>query len=230
MNKVSYRLIVPLAVLALAALACSVGGSDGGDGATAVPDGPRILYRDDFSDSGSGWAVDSDDTGAVGYTSGEYFFSITKDKWFTWSNPDESFTDIRLSVTVRDITAKTEDREPATFGAICNYEDDQNFYYAGFGADGYYALVNVEDNEDKFLSDPESNQWLESDDITLEAESYTLELECAKGRVALYVDGKEIASASDSTHTRGDIGLFVLTFTSPTAEVRFDNLQVTEVK
>jgi hypothetical protein len=48
--------------------------------------------------------------------------------------------------------------------------------------------------------------------------------------VALYVDGKEIASASDSTHTRGDIGLFVLTFTSPTAEVRFDNLQVTEVK
>jgi hypothetical protein len=224
------RLALPLSALLLVGLACNLSGGNGAESATPTPAGPQVLYRDDFSDDSSGWAVDSDDTGSVGYAAGEYFFTITKEKWFTWSHPEENFSDIRIEVTVRDLSDNSGGLEPSTFGLICNYQDDQNFYYAGFGADGYYAVVKVEDNEDKFLSDPVDNQWVQSDTITQGAASYKLELECAKGQIALFVDGEEIASASDSTYTGGDIGMFVLTFDNPNAEVHFDDLRVTEVE
>ena len=128
-----------------------------------------------------------------------------------------------------DVVNKSGSDEP-TFGIMCNYQDDKNYYYAGFGSDGYYAIVRTKDNQDLFLTDAADNQWVQSDTIHKNADSYKLAVQCANGEIKLIVDGDEIASVQDDTFTSGQIGLFVLTFDKPEADVRFDNLRVVEVK
>jgi hypothetical protein len=217
--------IVPLA-LSLAALACD---APSFNAQPTLP--PGMLYRDDFSDSSSGWATGSDSTSSLDYTDGQYVFNITKSKWYTWGNLDEEkFENARIEVEIEN---KSSTQEP-TFGIICNYTDESNNYYAGFGSDGYYAIVRTEGGTDYFLTDPnndpENGQWLPSDDITVGATKYTLAFECANGQLKLEVDGVTIATAEDATFKSGQIGLFVLTFDEPTADVRFDDIRVLEVK
>jgi hypothetical protein len=222
------RFLAVLATLTLSALACSLGGDDGSSasGPTNTP-GPRVLFRDDFSSSSSGWGTGVDDTGSLDYEGGEYVFKITREKWFTWGNlADETFENARIEVDVQNQSGHDE----PTFGVMCNYQDDQNYYYAGFGSDGYYAIVRTQNNEDLFLTDAADNQWILSDDIATGRDTYNLAVECANGEIKLIVDGDTIASVQDDTFTKGQIGLFVLTFDRSDADVRFDNLRVVEVK
>ncbi|TLN19113.1 hypothetical protein FDZ74_06290, partial [bacterium] len=67
--KTTYRLLAVLAVLSLAALACSLTDatptqSSGGSSATAAP---TVLFQDDFSSTSSGWDRYSDDTTSTDY-------------------------------------------------------------------------------------------------------------------------------------------------------------------
>ncbi len=222
-NRISaWRGLAPLAVLLLAALACSPLAAD----PTATP-GTATLYKDDFSNSDSGWGVGTDDTGSLQYEDGQYRFSMTQSKYFTWGNlAEETFTNIRV---ITEVENKSNTTEP-TFGVICQYQDENNFYYAGFGSDGFYAIVRSEGGEDTVLTDMSEGNWLQSDDIAVEADRYDLEVECANGEIKLVVDGKTIATVQDDTFTSGQIGLFVLTWDEPTADVRFDNLRVLEAE
>ena len=229
-TQLPVRLGAVVAALLLGVLACSLPGSDDSGGSSGGPTataGPKVLFKDNFSDSGSGWGTGTDDTGSLDYTNGQYVFQVTKDKWFTWGNlADETFSNARIEV---EVVNKSGTDEP-TFGIMCNYQDEQNYYYAGFGSDGYYAIVRTENNEDSFLTDATDNQWVQSDDIQTNADSYQLGVDCANGEIKLIVDGKTIASVQDETYTSGQIGIFVLTFDTAEADVRFDNLQVLEVK
>jgi hypothetical protein len=108
---------------------------------------------------------------------------------------------------------------------MCHYQDRQNYYYAGFGRDGYYGIYKSENGDDTVLAGDDI-----SPDIAPDAESYQLSLECANGQLILSVDDRPIAQAADSTFTKGQIGIFVLTFKDPSSDIRFDDLRVFEVK
>jgi hypothetical protein len=212
------KLVFPLAALAtlsVAALAC-------GSGST----GPKVLFKDDFSNSNSGWGEAEDDTAKREYRDGEYVFEIFETGWFIWNNPGEDgLANTHTTVTVSNVG----DAEDPTFGVICNYVDDNAFYYMGIGPDGYYAIVKVDGEDDVFLTSDE-NLWVQSDDLTINAGSYKLEALCGEdGTLTLMVDGKEIASVQDDTYTEGDIGLFALSFEQTPVEVHFDDLQVIEI-
>jgi hypothetical protein len=212
---VQRRLLIPLALLGLAALAC-------GGGST----GPRVLFKDDFSNSGSGWGEAEDSTALREYRDGEYVFEVYETGWFIWNTPGED--DLSNTHTTVTVTNDGEALDP-TFGVICNYVDDGAFYYMGIGPDGYYAIVRVEGEDDVFLTSDE-NLWVLSEDIEVNADSYTLEAICAEdGTLSLIVDGTEIASAVDDTYREGDIGLFALSFEEVPVEVHFDDLQVIEI-
>jgi hypothetical protein len=207
--------VVALAALSMAALAC-------GGGST----GPKVLFKDDFSKSGSGWGEAEDETAKREYRDGEYVFEIYETGWFIWNTPGE--TD--LANTHTTVTAKNVgDAEDPTFGVICNYRDDNAFYYMGIGPDGYYAIVRVDGEDDVFLTSDE-NLWIQSEDIPINASSYTLEAICAAdGTLTLIVNGTQIDSVQDDTYSEGDIGLFALSFEQTPVEVHFDDLQVIEV-
>ena len=212
---VQRRLLIPLALLALAALACGGGSS-----------GPRVLFKDDFSNSGSGWGEAEDDTALREYRDGEYVFEVYDTGWFIWNNPGEG--DLANTHTTVTVTNVGEALDP-TFGVICNYADENAFYYMGIGPDGYYAIVRVDGDDDVFLTSDE-NLWMQSDDIEINADSYKLEAVCAEdGTLTLIVNDTEIASVNDTTYGQGDIGLFALSFEEVPVEVHFDDLQVIEI-
>ena len=205
-------ILIPLALLIVAALACGSGTTDDG--------GAPVLYRDSFSDSDSGWCVDSDATSSLDYASDEYLFEINDTEWFVWCNPDEDFTGIHVEVTARNVN-NTPD---TVFGVMCAYQaDTDDFYYLGITSQGDYTIRRYEDGEDDILAEDVS------DDITTEAASYQLGADCSGGRLVLYVDGVEIASAEDDTYSSGDIGLFAWTGDEVPAEIRYDDIVVTSL-
>ena len=54
--------------------------------------------------------------------------------------------------------------------------------------------------------------------------------DCGKGKLTLYVDGKQIASVSDSAYTTGNVALFTWSGEDvEAANVSFDNFLMTEL-
>jgi serine/threonine protein kinase len=198
------------------------GGPTATPGATSTPE-PQALFQDDFTEPSGIWNTFDDGEVSRQFETGEYVFRSSKTGWFTWDNPDESVSNVRVEVTARNTGA-----DDASFGLMCGYQDDENYYYAGIGSDGYYAIIRTEGNDDYFLTDASNQQWIQSDLIPLNAESYRVALECSDGDLTLYVDGTSIATVQDTTFGAGDVGLFLLTFDKPDGEVRFDDFVVTE--
>ena len=201
----------PIIGLMTAALACSFSGGDG------------ALYKDDFSSESSSWGTGTDDTGSLEYQGGEYVFVVTQSELFVWGTPeDENFEAIHIEVTVKNVG----DAEDPLFGLICGYQDGENFYSLGIGSDGYFNITRIVNDVDEVLAGDEGP----SDDVPLNADSYTLGADCGNGKLVLYVDGTEIASVEDDTFTHGNIGLFTWTFDQTPAEVHFDNVVVTQLE
>ena len=212
--------VIPLVVLALAtlaALACSAVGG-GTTGPTEVPS----LFKDDFSSSSSGWSTGNSDSSSVDYGDGDYVMKIFTTEWFVWGNPEESFENVHVEVTARNTGGATD----TTFGIICNYQNATNFYYVGIDTQGFYAIFKTNPSPpDQILTN--NGDWGESADITKDAASYRLGADCGNGTITLYVDGTQIASASDSDFSQGDVGLFAWTAQEANSEIRFDDLVVT---
>ncbi len=215
----SLRVLVPLTLLAAAVLACS-------PSSPTLPSLPAstTLYKDDFSDSGSGWCSDSTASSSLDYSGGEYVFKVLKANWFVWCNPGQNFDAIHAEVTAKDV-GNTSD---TIFGLICNDQKasesaNEDLYYLGFSADGHYTITLTKGGNDNDLAHGTST------DIPTNAISYTVGADCGGGNLALYADGKKIASAKDSTYTSGDVGLFVWTGDGAPAEIHYDNIVVTKL-
>lgn len=212
-------LFIPLVGLVVAALACS---SPAGGNATATT--PAALFREDFSSSGSGWSAGSTDNGSADYGSGDFVIKTAKTTWFVWSHAGQSnLSNIHIEATVKNAGAAD-----AAFGVMCDYTDGDNYYFLGFGADGFYAIGRAQGGTENILTSTE-NKWIQSDQIPQNAASYRLGADCGNGALTLYVDGKKIASVNDSAFTSGDVGVFAQSFDNPNAEVHFDDFVVTSL-
>jgi hypothetical protein len=207
------QIVIAVALLALAAVSCS-----------SVLPASTALYKDNFSDSSSGWCVDTTSSSSTDYLGGEYVFKVTQDHWFVWCNPGQNFDNIHVEVTAKNVgnTADT------VFGVICNdqkatAQTQESLYYLGFSPDGYYTITLTKNGQDQVLTKGTT------DAIATNAISYTVGADCAGGQLALYADGKKIASAADSSFTTGDVGLFAWTSDGVPAEIHYDNIIVTKL-
>jgi len=197
-------LLLPIVMLVIAGLAC------------AAPGG-SALYRDNFSNSSGDWCVDSDDTSSTDYSGGKFVIEVIETEWYVWCNPDQSFEAIHLEVTAENANGTPD----TVFGMMCHYQFLDEFYYVGITSEGDYTIRLFIDDADDILAEGVS------DDIPVNAASYRLGMDCAEGRIALYVDGTLIDEVSDSTFTSGDIGLYAWSGDEVPAEIRYDDLEVT---
>ena len=129
-----------------------------------------------------------------------------KKNWFVWSTPnDEDYQNVQMEVTVLN---NGTDMYTA-FGLMCNQQasSDASFYYFAVTPAGQYAIAKATgDQSDVFFTN--NNEWAISSLITQNASSYRVGAACGNGTLTLYVDGKQIASASDSSYTQGGVALF----------------------
>ena len=188
----------------------------------AEADAPETLYASDFSDAGTWWVGGNEDHN-IAATDGQYVIDVYTQQLIAWGNPEVDLTNEHLAVTVYNAANPT-----VGFGFICHYHADTGeYYYLGFGSDGYYAIGFYDGQGTNVLTSGD-NSWLKSDAIAVGASEYYVEADCAAdGVLRLYVDGTEIASVESDTYTSGDIGLFVETWDNVPVQVAFDDLLVT---
>ena len=208
--------LIPLMLLAAAALACG-----GLPSAVTSP----ALYKDNFSDSSSGWCVSSSANSATAYAGGEYVFKVLRGNWYVWCNPGQTFSDIHVDVTAKN-NSNTDD---TYFGLICDDtksadQKTETFYYLGFTRVNSYTITMSSNGKDTVLSEGTSPS------ITTNANSYSVGADCpSNGHLALYADGKQISTATDTTLSSGDIGLFAWSGDQAPAEIHYNNVVVTKL-
>lgn len=186
----------------------------------------EILLEDDFSDD-SLWGTITDTESSVGYENDTLNMRIFQENWVIWSTPnDEDYGNIHVEVTVT-----RNDSDPTTaFGFICSQQPkDWSFYYLAATPAGQYAIIKATDGEsDVFLTG--DGEWKFSDMISKNAASYRVGADCGNGSLTLYVDGQQIASATDNTYGTGRVGLFAWSGDKPSsANVNFDDFLLTSL-
>jgi hypothetical protein len=213
------QIFFALLILALASLACSltdITSNVGGDS--------NVLFKDDFSSTGSGWDSTTFDDGSVtDYAQGGYRMYAADDDLTIWANPGLNFDgDVSITVDAKYLGGPEENY----MGIICRYTEGStsaSYYFGIIGSDGWATIVQAE-NDDFF---PLLDEWIETPAINKGAASNTIRFDCVGDTLTLYANGTQIATVSDSAFTRGDVGLIVGTFDEAGTDILFDNFLVT---
>ena len=215
MKSLSWKVLLSVLTLAVAALACG------------MPDVTSLLNplpSDNFSNSSSGWGTGTDSQSSVEYANDGLQMIVYQPYFVTWSTPSlESYENSHLEATVKNDSTDPE----ALFGIVCHEQGQTNsFYYVGVSPDGYYAFVKAaEGQDDVFIKDGTSSV------ITDSVASMRLGLDCGNGTLTLYVNGQQIDSISDSTYTSGVVGLFAASDDEQSgANVTFDDFVMTKLE
>ena len=216
MNMNLSKSLLPIAVLVLVSLSCSALSSLGGG----------ALLEDDFSSKG-GWGVGTDTDSSVEYSDNGLRMKVFRENYFVWSTPnDQDYENVHIEATVIN-----NGTDPTTaFGIMCDQQtiDDSVYYFAVTPA-GEYAIVKAAlAQSDVFLTN--NDEWGSSELITQNASSYRVGADCGNGTLTLYVDGKQIASVSDTTYTSGGVALFTWSGQkAASADVTFDDFVMTKL-
>jgi hypothetical protein len=186
-----------------------------------------VLLEDDFSSSQ--WGTGTDDNSSIEYAEEALQMIVSAKNWFVWSTPnDEDYENVHMEVTVLN---NGTDRYTA-FGLMCNQlpASDNSFYYFAITPAGQYAIAKATtDQSDVFLTN--NDEWANSSLIPQGASSYRVGADCGNGTLTLYVNGKQIASVSHSSYTRGGVAVFTWSAEEPTAtNVSFDDFLMTSLE
>ena len=246
--KKSLRILLAIASLALAALACqAVAGGSATNTAvpanTVAPDATTlplptqpetsnsnsdVLLDDDFSAGRTQWGTGTDKDSAVEYVDNALNFQVFTKSFIVWTTPnDKDYENIHMEVTV--INNGTD--STTAFGFFCDkqYPIEDSRYYFAVTPGGEYAIgKSALAVDDVILTG--NGQWTKSDAIAKNAASYRIGADCGNGKLTLYVDGKQVDSAEDSTYTTGRVALFAWSSKdAKTTNVSFDDFKMTKL-
>lgn len=213
MNNRLSRVLLAVAMLIASSLACNALG------------GP--LLEDNFEGSDSNWGTGTDADSSVEYSDGGLRTKIFTQNYFVWSTPnDQDYENVHVEVTVKN----NETDSTTAFGVLCHQQVvTDSFYYFVITPGGEYAIAKAAlAQTDVFLTN--DDQWAQSDIIAQNAASYRVGADCGNGTLALYVDGQQIASVSDSTYVNGGVGVLVWSGEEvASGDVTFDDFVVTKL-
>lgn len=220
-------LLVAIFALLAASLACSLNTPQPNTGGDA-----NILFKDDFSSTSSGWDQVSNTDGITDYEKEAYHIQINTigengNGMSYWASPgleSQLPGDVRVEV---DAT-KNGGPDENDFGIICRYtttNDSASFYQFMLTSDGYAGIVLVTNGNQNMIS---SDKLQPSDAIKTGAASNHIRADCVGTTLTLYANGQQVATATDTSLTKGDVGLIAGTYQEPGTDIFFDNFVVTK--
>jgi hypothetical protein len=180
-----------------------------------------VLFQDSFDNPRSGWGADQRDQFERGYQNGEYFIELRTPNWFAWARQGDKFADVSVEVDARLVAGAPDGH----FGVLCRYVDADNFYYFAVSADGYYAIFRRAGRTVRILTG-EGSGMLPSPAIRA-GERNHIRAVCRGNSLSLYVNGEVVATVSDSTFTRGYVGLGAGSGLGGNTLIKFDDFVVT---
>ncbi len=209
------RWIVILVILALASLACKA--ILPGDATQASPG--EILFKDDFSNSSSGWKRVTAINGESNYDDGVYRIFVNEANMDIWSMPGLYFKDVRVEVDAFKVGGDRNNR----FGIICRATNPKDFYTFVISSDGYYGIGKIKDQDYSLIG---MYALQPSTAIELGSAVNRIRADCIADTLTLYVNGRKLAEVKDSEFAAGDVGLIAGTYDIPGTDIRFDNFVV----
>jgi len=182
-----------------------------------------VLFHDDFSNPSSGWDQTTVSDGSTDYANGGYRILVNTVNLSMWANPGQNFqNDVRIEV---DAT-KSAGPDNNGFGVICRYTDKDNFYKFVVTNDGYAGISQVSNGNVTVISSPDGKIQTVNN-INKGAASNHIRADCIGNTLTLYVNGNQVATASVSSSSGGDAGLFAQTYDTGGVDILFHDFAVT---
>lgn len=179
-----------------------------------------VLFRDNFSDSSSGWGNLDVVEGSASYENSRYVIQIDHEQVDLFANPG---LQISGGVVVEVVATKVAGSDNNDFGILCRYQDPSNYYYFVISSDGYFAAFIVLDDKISFIG---VEGWIKSSSIHTGSASNTIRVECVGSAFRLYANGSLLIELQDNTFSGGDVGLIAGTFDVPGTIIAFDDFVV----
>lgn len=212
------RLIITAMALALASIACQAISGPSVENQSSLPAG-EVLFKDDFSDTSSGWDRVTTANGVTDYVDGSYRIYVNEPNTDTWANPGLNFGDVQIAV---DVTKKAgpDDND---FGVMCRVQAQDQYYFFIISSDGYYGIGKVNGEQQAVLG-AESMQPSEA--IHQGSATNHMQATCIGDELSLTVNDQLLFTVQDADFSSGDVGLIAGTFTEPGTDIYFDNFLV----
>ena len=184
-----------------------------------------IYFQDDFNDSTSGWITTGDNSSdeyIIKYDAYGYRITVKiEDKDVPTFNPKLMYTDARIEVSA---TNTNQDVLDNSFGIICRYTNNDNYYYFVISSDGLYGIGKKVNGADSIIS---GEGYMQQADFKLpDSDLYRLVVFCDGSALTLYVNDNFLAEVTDTSLTSGWIGLIASSYSTAGVDIYFNSMQV----
>jgi len=179
------------------------------------------LFFDDFSETKSGWDRFAGEIGATDYNNKTYQILINEPNTDMFANPYKLFKDTVIEVKAAKISGPVNN----SFGVICRFQDEKNFYSAQISSDGYAGIFRMKDGVYKLIG---QDAMIPVPSILGGSAVNTIHFECIGRSLALAVNGTPVDAREDKSFENGDVGLIAGAFEEAGVVIAFDNFSVTQ--
>jgi hypothetical protein len=209
--------------------ASAAGTATSGEAVAAGTEAPTAsskseIFKDDFSDSSSGWDTITDATGTTDYSDGKYLITVPDANTYLYATPSSlaDTTDVSIEVDILQSDDVAHD-----MGIICRYQDANNFYYLLVSSDGFFVIGKFKDGKEEFIGTSEMRAD-KGGVINPGAADNHLRADCIGDTLTLYANGTKLFQAQDSDFTKGNVGLIAGSYDDTPISVYFDNFIVSK--
>lgn len=178
----------------------------------------RLIFSDDFRNTGSGWTANKWAGGEIAYEGSE--LSILSVPTLTVLSASNStlgqMSDGSVEVDVRKISSGIGEDAGIIFRS-----QGENLYYFSISDSGTYYVAKWINNIESFIRDSTLSNYIKTG-----AATNRIGITFQGTKIDLYVNGNKIDTIYDSSLTRGDAELAVGSGQSANAHYHFDNFDV----
>ena len=214
-RTVSIFLFLPLFLIGCSSLPLATQLFKASPESTAV----GVLFQDDFSETGSGWDRFSAEIGSTDYDHEAYHIIVNEPITDLFANPYMSYKDTVIEVKAARVSGPLDN----SYGVICRYQDEENFYAALISSDGYAGIFEVNDGKYKLMG---HDEMIPVPAILGGTAANLIHFECVGTSLALAVNNEPVDTQEDKSFESGDVGLIAGTFQEPCVHVAFDDFVV----
>lgn len=182
----------------------------------------EVLFMDNFDNPDSGWTVwtgDEKNPSLVNYQGGGMRILVARENFDYWSTPGKSFRDV--SIQVQTVNIGIEDDN--SFGVLCRYQDNQNFYALVISSDGYAGIIKVKAGVYELISGEamDFNKYIRKGMAVND-----LKVDCVGPKLSLTVNNHLVIRTEDGDFEVGDVGVIAGSNSQPGVDIFFDDFIV----
>jgi hypothetical protein len=179
------------------------------------------LFFDDFSETKSGWDRFAGEIGSMNYADKAYRISVLEANTDLFATPGKLFKDAVVKASAQRVSGPDNN----SFGLICRYKDEKNFYSAQISSDGYAGIFRIKDGVYKLLG---HDTMIPVPAILGGSGLNNIYFECVGTTLVLAVNGTLVDTQEDKNFENGDVGLIAGAFDSSGVVIAFDDFSVTK--